>query len=209
MSAVIDLPRIRRALAELDRIAEAHPEMCQGLGQWDEKAVESIIVATPAKDRVRAMRERLAAKGVKREIFFATPEAQAALAELRALRPDQTRDYILCDAVIHLLATHQRPAPAPLTPSPVPDLPADRLLSAALAPALQTPARTATVDTLPLFDTPAGDGERDTAEDRRARILALKRAEPELSNYAIADRIGCSEPTVRRALKRLNDEATV
>ena len=126
MSAVIDLPRIRRALAELDPIAEAHPEMCQGLGQWDEKAVESIIVGTLAKDQVRAMRERLAAKGVKREIFFTTPQAQAALAELRALRPDQTRDYILCDAMIHLLAAQQCPVPETLTPRPVPDLPTDR-----------------------------------------------------------------------------------
>ena len=143
MSAVIDLPRIRRALAELDRIAEAHPEMCQGLGQWDEKAVGSIIVGTPAKDRVRAMRERLAAKGVKREIFFATPEAQAALAELRALRPDQTRDYILCDAVIHLLAMQQRPAPATLTPRPVPDLPADRAELARQGHELQASGMTA------------------------------------------------------------------
>jgi hypothetical protein len=128
MSAVIDLPRIRRALSELDRIAEAHPEMCQGIGQWDEKAVEKIIMGTPAKDRVKAMRGRLAAQGIKREVFFATPEAQTALAELRALHPDKTRDNILCDAVICLLAAHQQPAPATIEPSPatVPDLPADR-----------------------------------------------------------------------------------
>ncbi len=117
MSAVVDLPRARRALAELDRIAAAHPEMCQGIGQWDEKTVEKIIMGTPAKDRVKAMRERLAARGIKREIFFATPEAQTALAELRALHPDKTRDNILCDAVINLLAaqrTPDRPAPATL-----------------------------------------------------------------------------------------------
>ena len=143
MSAVIDLPRIRRALAELDRIAEAHPEMCRGLGQWDEKAVESIIVGTPAKDRVRAMRERLAAKGVKREIFFATPEAQAALAELRTLRPDQTRDNILCDALIQLLAAQQRPAPETLTPRPVPELPADRAELARRGHELQASGMTA------------------------------------------------------------------
>ena len=117
MGAVFDLPRIRRALAELDRIVAAHPEMCQGLGQWTEKEVEKMIMGTPAKDRVKAMRERLAAQGIKREVFFATPEAQTALAELRALRPDQTRDNILCDAVICLLAAHQQTALTRLEPS--------------------------------------------------------------------------------------------
>ena len=133
MGAVIDLPRIRRALSELDRIAEAHPEMCQGLGQWTEQEVEKLIMGTPAKDRVKAMRERRAAQGIKREVFFATPEAQTALAELRALRPDQTRDNILCDAVIALLAAHQQPPPATVEPPPatVPDLPVDRAALAA------------------------------------------------------------------------------
>ncbi len=138
MGAVIDLPRIRRALSELDRIAAEHPEMCQGIGQWTEKEVEKIIMGTPAKDRVKAMRERLAAQGIKREVFFATPWAQAALAELRALRPDQTRDAILCDAVISLLAAHEKPPPnstytppAPYRADPPPpamllDLPVDR-----------------------------------------------------------------------------------
>ena len=88
---------------------------------------------------------------------------------------------------------------------------ATALLSAALSeparPATQTPQEP--VDTLPLFDAP-GDGEaqRGPAVDRNSRIRALKREQPELSNYAIADQIGCSEPTVRRALKRLNEEAT-
>ncbi len=138
MGAVIDLPRIRRALSELDRIAAEHPEMCQGIGQWTENEVEKIIMGTPAKDRVKAMRERLAAQGIKREVFFATPWAQAALAELRALRPDQTRDAILCDAVISLLAAQEKPPPnctytppAPYRADPPPpamrlDLPADR-----------------------------------------------------------------------------------
>ena len=115
MGAVIDLPRIRRALSELDRIAEAHPEMCQGIGQWTEQEVEKLLMGTPAKDRVKAMRERRAAQGIKREVFFATPEAQAALAELRALRHDQTRDNILCDALLTTLAAYAAPAnPDPL-----------------------------------------------------------------------------------------------
>jgi len=104
MTRPVDLPRIRRALAELDRIAAEHPEICQGVGQWDEKAVENIVMGTPAKERVRAMRERLAAKGIKRESFFLTPAARAALTELREQHPEQTRDRLLCDALISLLA---------------------------------------------------------------------------------------------------------
>ena len=40
------------------------------------------------------------------------------------------------------------------------------------------------------------------ADDRLARILALKQEHPDLSNYAIAAKIGCSESTVRRLLKQ-------
>ena len=83
------------------------------------------------------------------------------------------------------------------------------LLSAALAPSIPPPARTPTVDSPPLFDT-AGDGEaqRGPVGDRLALILALKREQPDLSNYAIAAKLGCSEPTVRRELKRLKLEIT-
>ncbi len=56
---------------------------------------------------------------------------------------------------------------------------AAELLSAALCPSI------------PPFDAPV---------DRDSQIRALKRQG--LSNYAIADQVGCSEPTVRRALKK-------
>ena len=64
------------------------------------------------------------------------------------------------------------------------------------------------VDTLPLFDTATADVEamRGPSDERLARILALKRQG--LSNYAIAGQVGCSEPTVRRALKKQTKEAT-
>lgn len=59
------------------------------------------------------------------------------------------------------------------------------------------------VDSLSLFDAlPSAPADRDT------RILALKREQPQLSNYAIAAQVGCSEPTVRRALKKPTQEAT-
>ena len=86
----------------------------------------------------------------------------------------------------------------------------ERLLSAALASSAPALANTLPVSTLPLFAAPAPVEDAPTAPvDRDSRILALKREQPDLSNYAIAAQVGCSEPTVRRALKRLNLEATV
>lgn len=69
---------------------------------------------------------------------------------------------------------------------------AAELLSAALSPSLPAPALPP-VDSLPLFDTPV---------DRDSQIRALKRQG--LSNYAIADQVGCCEATVRRILKKPN-----
>lgn len=112
MERPVDLPRIRRALSELDRIAAEHPEICQGIGQWTEQAVEKMTMGTPANERASAFRRRLAEKGIKREIFFATPEARDALVQLRALHPDKTRDRILCDAVLNLLTATVAPLTA-------------------------------------------------------------------------------------------------
>lgn len=151
MSAVIDLPRIRRALSELDRIATEHPEICQGLGQWDEKAVAGIITGKPGNERQAEYRRKLAAQGIKREVFFATPEAQTALAELRALHPDKTRDNILCDALLTTLAVQRTPDPLPaLTPPPVDP------------------------DTLPLFEPDSTDSkpvDSDTDSDRQDALM--------------------------------------
>ncbi len=74
------------------------------------------------------------------------------------------------------------------------------LLSAALTPAIPAPP-SSPVDTLPLFDAP------QTPVDRDSRILALKREQPQLSNYAIAAQIGCSEATARRVVHRAKQEA--
>lgn len=82
---------------------------------------------------------------------------------------------------------------------------------AVLGPSAASPAL-APVDSFPLFDTTRdirpGGAESAPADDRQVRILALKREQPKLSNYAIAAQIGCSEPTVRRALKKQTQEAT-
>lgn len=168
MERPVDLPRIRRALSELDRIAAEHPEICQGIGQWTEQAVEKMTMGTPANERASAFRRRLAEKGIKREIFFATPEARDALVQLRALHPDKTRDRILCDAVLNLLTT------APVSPAPSPP-PVETMLERFGEPA--TPA-TLTVDapaskptavdaTLELF----GEPEAPASNHQRAGYL--------------------------------------
>ncbi len=73
------------------------------------------------------------------------------------------------------------------------------VLSAAPARALSEP--------LPLFDAPATPVEDAPAlVDRDSRILALKREQPELSNYAIAAQVGCSEATARRVVNRAKQE---
>lgn len=154
MPRVIDLPRIRRALSELDRIAAEHPEICQGVGQWDEKAVAGIITGKPGSERQAEYRRKLALKGIKREVFFATPEAKAALVQLRALFPDKTRDAILCDALIHLRAAQH--APAKNDPVAVQSITAP--------------------DTLPLFDLNCTDSNPlDTGYDAGPLMLEVDR----------------------------------
>ncbi len=87
---------------------------------------------------------------------------------------------------------------------------ATALLSAALSepparPETQTPQEP--VNTLPLFDAPPAPVEDAPAPvDRDSRILALKREQPELSNYAIAAQVGCSEATARRVINRAKQE---
>ena len=81
------------------------------------------------------------------------------------------------------------------------------LLSAALSPSIQASVTSPPVDSLPLFNVAKDSVQRGPADERLARILALKREQPHLSNYAIAAQIGCSEPTVRRVLKKQTQEA--
>jgi len=108
MPRPVDFPRVRRALAALDRIAAEHPEICQGVGQWDESAVENIVMATPAKERVAAYRARRAAQGIKRVTFFCSPEAQEALRHLREAQPGNTVDETICAALVVAVQPPQR-----------------------------------------------------------------------------------------------------
>lgn len=94
MPRPVDLPRIRRALAALDRIATEHPELCQGHGHWDEKEVNKIM-GTPANERVRAYRARLRENGNTRISVFLTQDANTVFSALRARYPQKTINDII------------------------------------------------------------------------------------------------------------------
>ena len=120
MPKTIDLPRIRRALSELDRIAAEHPELCQHQGQWDEKEVEEMIMGTPAKERVAQLRARREAQGIKRITFFCDPNAQTALLALRKEQPDLTVDATICAALIAAVTEPPVIASLPAIPAALP-----------------------------------------------------------------------------------------
>mgnify|MGYP003376585721 CR=1 FL=1 len=107
MPKTIDLPRIRRALSELDRIAAEHPEYCRHQGQWNETAVKEMVMGTPAKERVAAYRDRLRADGNWRLSAHLSADAKAALDQLRQSHPDLTINELLSQLLTGQL--HQNP----------------------------------------------------------------------------------------------------
>ena len=92
MSAVIDLPRARRALAELDRIA-ADRGLRPGAGHFTEEDVRAMLNLTAA-ERQRAFRERKRAAGWIRRGINLSPDAQVALEAIRA------RDGVTVDEAV-------------------------------------------------------------------------------------------------------------
>ena len=102
----IDLPRARRALAELDRIAAEHPELCRGGERWADNldALERAM-GTPAKIRTAAYKSRLREKGYKQISIFLSPQAQERLAELAENAPERSIGDIISD----VLAEKARP----------------------------------------------------------------------------------------------------
>ena len=103
MGQPIDLPRIRRALAELDRIAAEHPELRGPGPAWTAEDVESIMTI-PTKDRMKSYRQRLTDAGYRRVCFHASPKTQAAL---DALRTDgRTIDEVIGDALEKSASLH-------------------------------------------------------------------------------------------------------
>ncbi len=99
----INLPRIRRALNELDRIAAEHPEITGHHGQWDESEVDSIMRAPPkpARERVADFRRRMIDAGHSRISFYATTETKQTLDDIKA-RTGATTDAIIAKALQQL-----------------------------------------------------------------------------------------------------------
>ena len=90
MTAVLDLPRISRALSALDKLAADHPERCQRVGTWTESAAEEMLMGTSGKDRAAQYRARLRDKGY-RGIYIFAPES--AVEKLRALSESTGMTY--------------------------------------------------------------------------------------------------------------------
>ena len=100
MSKVVNLEGISKALSNLDELAAAHPERCQGVGQWDEQSVEALIMGTPNKERSRAFRERKRESGHKQVNVILTPEAVKRLEDIQTERPDLTISDLLSAALV-------------------------------------------------------------------------------------------------------------
>lgn len=104
MERPIDLPRIRRALAALDRIAAEHPELRHCGQPWgDDMNQLRETIMTPGKERIAKYRAKQRAKGLKTVNVFLTPEAQAALHRLQSERPDATMGDVISDALLAAL----------------------------------------------------------------------------------------------------------
>ena len=108
MARPVDLPRIRRALAELDKIAAEHPEIRHRGQPWsnDMSQLQEVIM-TPGKERIAKYRAKQREKGLKTVNVFLTPEAQAALNKLQSERPDATMGDVISDALLIALAENQ------------------------------------------------------------------------------------------------------
>ncbi|MCF7994710.1 MAG: hypothetical protein K9L88_07710 [Chromatiaceae bacterium] len=62
----VDLCRVRKALAELDRLAAEHPDRLHKGEPWSDNLEQlDEAMSTPARERVAQYRERKTAKGMK------------------------------------------------------------------------------------------------------------------------------------------------
>lgn len=110
MARPVDLPRIRRALAELDRIAANHPEIRHRGQPWsNDMAQLQEVIMTPGKERIAKYRAKQREKGLKTVNVFLTPEAQAALNKLQSERPDATMGDVISDALLIAIETRKQP----------------------------------------------------------------------------------------------------
>ena len=83
--AVVDLVRVRTALAELDRLVAEHPERCNGNGpKWADHLPEldKLTMGTPVKQRIKDYRARLREKGYKAATLYLPAGIPDRLAQL-------------------------------------------------------------------------------------------------------------------------------
>ena len=106
MAGPVDLPRVRRGLSNLDKIAAEHPELCRGGERWADiiDALEAAIVGKPAAERVKAYRHRLREQGRTRISVFLKPEASAALLALRSRYPNTPINDIVSDVLTGIIS---------------------------------------------------------------------------------------------------------
>lgn len=112
MNRPVDLPRIRRALAELDRLAAEHPEIRHRGRPWAtamNQLRETITIMTPNKERIAKYRAKQQQKGLRAVTIYLTTDAQTALHRLQAERPDANMGDIISDALLSVIATRGNP----------------------------------------------------------------------------------------------------
>ena len=99
----IDLPRARRALAELDRIAAEHPEIRHRGKPWGENMNQlQEIIMTPSKQRDEKYRAKQRERGLKPVTVYLTPPAQAVLNKLQSEQPDANMGDIISNALLRM-----------------------------------------------------------------------------------------------------------
>lgn len=83
--AVVDMTRVRKALAELDRLVAENPERCKSDGpRWADNLPEldTLTMGTPVKQRIIEYRQRLREKGYKAATVYLSADAHERLLRL-------------------------------------------------------------------------------------------------------------------------------
>jgi len=97
---IIDLPRIRRALAKLDQIAAENPERLNQGEPWSEhlEELETIVMSTPGRERTAAYRARLKEQGL-RALHVSVPADVVELVQSIADQTGQSRSDVVAGAI--------------------------------------------------------------------------------------------------------------
>ena len=97
---MIDLPRIRRARANLDRLAAEHPEYLNQGEPWSEHLdeLESLVMSTPGRERTAAYRARLKEQG-RRALHVSVPVDVVELVQTIADQTGQSRSDVVAAAI--------------------------------------------------------------------------------------------------------------